>query len=438
MLKLLFYLTLFSHIVNPVYVLPWLPGRTYFVLVSVTTVLFVVQRTMRGMPLSKLPQRKYVYSIIVVFALSIAQTGWLGGAVNVLINWGKIAIVFILLVDMAESARDLRRSLLTVIAAVAALAWMGWYVYLNTPELLTSTGRLEAGGDYSQPNSFALALTVGAPLAFALLETAPGFVRKVPYVLLLGVFGVSSVFTRSRGGNLGFAVAILTSVIFSPGIRSRAFKAVLVGVMVAGMTVSVPIILARGDVATYFGGDASAENRIDAWVAGLRMIRDHPILGVGLGEFPDHAGDYGANKMIAHNTFLSVTAETGLTGGLLFVLILVTTLRLLWDVWRQASSDPSQRDLACLSQGILIGLVAFLINTSFSVKHSDPLLWALLGLAGSVVVVHRRLLEEANASSNAELAVPLASTARLANLDRDMVEPRRHGRIRLETEDRVE
>jgi len=421
MLKVLCYLTLFFTIAQPGVLFPALTGRVFFLIASVTLILFTAKRVMVGMPLGKLPQRKYVYALIVVFALSVAQTGWLGGVVDTLMFWAKIAILFTLLVDMNESVRDLRRSLFTVVAAVAVLTWMGWDVYLNTPELLSGSGRLESVGYYNQPNSFALALTVGSALAFAVLETAPGFVRKVPFVLLVGAFAVSSVYTKSRGGNLGLAVVMLVSIIFSPGIRSRGFKALLVGAMIAGMTLAVPMIMARRDVATYFGGDASAENRLDAWWAGLHMIRDHPILGVGLGLFAENVKQYGMkNSMIAHNTLLSVTAETGIIGGLIFVLIIITTLRLLWKVWRQALSDPSQRDLACLSQGILIGLVAFLINTTFSVKDSDPLLWALLGTAGSVVVVRKRLVDAAAAASDSAPVVPCASAARAANRDLDV------------------
>jgi O-antigen ligase len=410
MVKILCYLTLFTSIAKPPSIVPGLPfgENVFFVLASLTIVAFAMDRFMRGMPLGKLPQRKYVYALVVVYALSIAQSGWFGGTIEILAIWAKIAIVFTLVVDASDTSRDVRRLLFTVVAAVTVLAWAGWHMYLYEPELMQAQGRLQSVGNYNLSNSFALALTVASPLAFALLVTARGFSAKVVYFLLIWGFALSSVYTKSRGGNLGFAFAVLASIILSRGIRSRTFKGLLVGGAIVGIMASVPVILSRGDVQTYFGGDSSAEDRLEVWVAGVKMIRDHPLLGVGYTQFPDHLSDYGVEKkMLAHNTLLSVTAETGLSGGLLFVMIVVTTWRSLWRVWRAASRDPAQHDLACLTQGVMIGLVAFLINTNFSVKDADPIYWAILGVAGSIVVLHTRLSGEAGAAPD----TPAGSTA---------------------------
>jgi O-antigen ligase len=408
MLKILYYVMLFSSIINPLVFMPWLPQRWYLVFAGITFVLFLAQRTMSGRPLNKLPQSKYVYLLIVVFVLSVAQTGWLGGTVDTIINWSKTLIVFILLVNVAESPRDLRRSVLVVVAAVAVCSWEAWRIYWYTPELL-SMERMISVGDYDQPNSFALALTVGTALTFTVLETAPGFIRKVPMLFLLGVFAVTSVYTKSRGGNLGLALVLLTSVSFSSVIRSRFLRGLLVATVIAGATVSVPIIMARDDVAGYLGGDSSAQNRIDAWVAGTHMIRARPLLGVGLGAFRENARrDYDAGS--AHNTLLAVTAETGIPGGVLFVTVIVTSLKLLWRVWRQTMHDPRREDLARLSRGILIALVAFLVDTTFSVKYADPLLWTLLGLAGNVAVVQKALSAD-SATGTGEAGAPEEAAA---------------------------
>jgi peptidoglycan/xylan/chitin deacetylase (PgdA/CDA1 family) len=278
-----------------------------------------------------------------VYTLSIAQSGWFGGTVDMLLLWSKIAIVYTLVVDASDNVKDLRRLVFAVVIAVIVLTWKGWDIFLYTPERLTDAGRLESVGNYNLSNSFALALTVAAAFTFALLGTTRRLLGKLFYVLVIGLFAVTCVYTKSRGGNLGFAFAILFSIVVSRWIRSRALKGLLLAGVVVGIIASVPVILARGDVSGYFGGDSSAGDRLEVWVAGVKMIRDHPILGVGYKQFPDHLPDYGVErKLLAHNTLLSVTAETGIVGGFLFVMMIWTSLRALWTVWRTASRVPGR------------------------------------------------------------------------------------------------
>ena len=409
MLKILCYLTLFASIAQPPAILPRLSltESLFFTLALVNVVVFAADRVLRGEPLGMVPQRKYVYALVVVYALSIAQSGWLGGTLDILLRWAKIAAVFTLVLDASRTVRDVRRLFATVVLAVAVLAAVGWDLYLNSPELMHEPDRLESVGNYNLSNSFALALTIATPLAFALLVTARGFLGRAFYFLLICGFAVSVVYTKSRGGNLGFAFAVLASIVLSSGIRSRAFKGLLIGGAVTAMVAGVPYILSRGDVVGYFGGDTSAGDRLAVWVAGLRMVRDHPFLGVGYTQFPDRLPDYGFDKkLIAHNTLLSVTAETGLIGGLLFVTVVVMTWLSLWRVWRPASRDPDKRDLVCLTQGAMVGLLAFLINSSFSVKDADPMYWAVLGIAGSIAVVHARLSVAAGSAPESAGATP--------------------------------
>jgi putative inorganic carbon (hco3(-)) transporter len=413
MVKFLCYLTLFASIAKPGAIFPWRMDRPFFVLAGLTLVVFVAQRLLRGQPISSLPQRRYIYAIVAVYTLSIAQSGWLGGTVATAILWGKIAIVFTLLADVNESVADVRRSLFATVLAVVVLTFVGWRIYLYTPELLSNEGRLESVGDYNLSNSFALALTVGGAMLLTLFETTNSFLKKVLYFGILAVFAVSCVYTKSRGGNLGFASAVIVSLLLSSKVRSVILKAALAGLTVLGAAAAIPIILTRSDVSGYIGGDASASDRLMVWAAAFRMTLDHPLLGVGYGMFAEYVRDYGADKkLLAHNTLISVIAETGIIGGILYVLIIFITLRTLWRAWQLAKKDPKYEDVAGLARGMFITLVAFLINTSFSVKDADPLLWATLGISASVIVVFRKIVgtdpdtvyrEAAKAASDAPL-----------------------------------
>ena len=74
-------------------------------------------------------------------------------------------------------------------------------------------------------------------------------------------------------------------------------------------------------------------------IVGLQMFADHPILGVGLGNYPLLYQQYSQRLGIdlrseirqAHNLYLEVAAETGLLGLLSFGLLLVV---MFWSIWK--------------------------------------------------------------------------------------------------------
>ena len=109
-----------------------------------------------------------------------------------------------------------------------------------------------------------------------------------------------------------------------------------------------------------------------------------------------------------------MTAEIGIVGFLLFVFILLTVVGELWKVRRAAARDPAQQDVASLAQGALIAMAAFLVGSMFGVKDTDPLLWVLLGISGSIVIVHRRMTSEGGTANHAQ-ADPLPSAASLTS-----------------------
>jgi O-antigen ligase len=70
----------------------------------------------------------------------------------------------------------------------------------------------------------------------------------------------------------------------------------------------------------------------------LKVLKQHPILGVGSGAYPKAVEPWlGVPKVagfqyVAHNTFLSVLVECGLVGFAIFALLLATLLLYIWTM----------------------------------------------------------------------------------------------------------
>ena len=86
---------------------------------------------------------------------------------------------------------------------------------------------------------------------------------------------------------------------------------------------------------TSSAANAGSDPRWNLWQQAVELWLDHPVLGIGLGQFTrfshgltPYVGD-GVHGQVAHNTFLSFAAETGAVGALTFIAVLVFPVRML-------------------------------------------------------------------------------------------------------------
>lgn len=84
--------------------------------------------------------------------------------------------------------------------------------------------------------------------------------------------------------------------------------------------------------------EASIAKRIDFFLIGLKMFADHAVTGVGLGNYPYVIGEYGPwGYKYAHNTFVSILAETGFIGFIFFLGLFVQIGRNIYHYYRNSS-----------------------------------------------------------------------------------------------------
>lgn len=126
----------------------------------------------------------------------------------------------------------------------------------------------------------------------------------------------------------------------------------------------------------------------------LQMCSEHPILGVGFGHFRDYATGFSqdptskyirfGSRLMEHNNFLSILAEGGIVGLLIYVLMLGAIFRHSLRLYRRIPPDAS--GWVCRELVILywVLLVDYLIDGMFRETSVDPfnncLFFAFTGL----------------------------------------------------------
>jgi O-antigen ligase len=353
-----------------------------------------------------------------------ALLGWFGA----LIAWAAIAYPVTRFPEQVqESVTLLAKVWLIVLVAANALRTRGHIrffiifflacfalyplrgAFVNYVGGYTVFGRALWNFIYSNPNDLAALTLLQLSMAAGLLATE----RPKGWVWIAALVGVALLpllilLTQSRGGIIAlgvFAILALAS-------RRRRPTVLLA---TATLATSLALVAPTG-VWTRMSGlskatntedlqevdpEGSAKTRFDTWKVAVKIIGEHPTLGVGLGAYRLAHASYAVDEEFdpgvrgqrdTHNTVLNVLAETGTPGLLLFLALLLTTAYKAEGI-RRASRARLPRTSTQLLY-LELGLVAFLVAGIFgSFAHLSflyihvVLIWALAEVCQHEVAV---------------------------------------------------
>lgn len=220
-------------------------------------------------------------------------------------------------------------------------------------------------------NDFALLIVMTAPLVlFVSLATKENWIKLAAWTLLLAI-GASVIWGQSRGGFLALAATALFLLFRLEGIKVWA-RAALPILVVLGVFLAPGGSQERLHTLLTIEEDYNIHSdvgRVEVWKRGIGYTRKHPVFGVGLANFPVAEGTLApraregdprwTRRSAAHNSFLQVTAETGLVGGLLYLVMLGTAfvrvfvIRKRFAKGRDAHSVVIKQLADCLSASII-------------------------------------------------------------------------------------
>jgi len=318
-------------------------------------------------------------------------------AIKETLKWVLLVLAYVFTRVTIRDDRAVRRVLVALFLAGAAQAMMGVVQFgLGIgPPAFAIGGFMRAYGNFGQPNPFAGYLGTILPLALAMsLVPHPGRFRAVA-VLALGMTAVGILLSFSRGAWLGMAISVgVMLVAWSERARRLVppLVVVLLVVIVLAMFNALPPVLANRitSVTDNFGVfdvrtvTLSSENfavveRMAHWQAGWAIFLDHPILGVGPGNYPAVYPNYyippwEAPLGHAHNYYLNMAAEAGVLGLVALLVVLTVAIRGLVRRLRAASVDGPTGDVADATRATLS-----LLDSPMSATFARVLAIGLLG-----------------------------------------------------------
>lgn len=260
--------------------------------------------------------------------------------------------------------RTLRGALLitTTLSCVSALA-----VYIAEGE--------RARGVLTNPNTLAAFAIVGLAMALPSFTAERSQKRRLAIeIALSALILITIVLTESRSGLIAAGIAI-----FLHTFHARRYK-----LLAAGLLVLMAIALlgpVRDKILHPLKADALAFKRVDIFAMDLRIVRDHPVLGIGPGQFPWYTFRYNFPQLdssvlyshvarSAHCDILHAFVELGVPAGFVFLSLQVLPVIVLL---RQRPSGIAGR--FCIS---LIALSSHGLFHDLMLSLGLVMLWAAL------------------------------------------------------------
>lgn len=235
------------------------------------------------------------------------------------------------------------------------------------------------------------------------LDTRTGRTERAVHVLAIGLGLYAAVLTQSRGPLLAFVPALgLLALLHAQ--RSGRWRSGLLLIAGAGLGLVLATWSTHDEIAARFAAigpeiasfdhqrqaTGAVRERMEMWRTATRAVGEHPLAGIGIGQFGDYAQDEieagRSNHSIArynqpHNEYVEAAATGGIPGLLVLLAIFLVPLRFFARRVRASAEAvvlPARAGLAIITLYLLCALTD---SVFYRVMPQSFYFFTVLGMA---------------------------------------------------------
>lgn len=323
---------------------------------------------------------------------------WKGGSLQVLVHvWLKTVFIFFLLTQTLPTLGKIRGLLWAII--LSELVVTGFSV-VETSKVIWVGGRLLG---VSQGilgwNFLGIAAATTIPYIAALFVVR----RSLTTTILLIAASASMLWmlvqTASRGGLLTvvFSVGLTVLLVLRSSVRGRLAAVAIVLALLVAVALAPRILWQRLETVLNSSGlysdqvaasaAESQEDHIAVFTRSIQYTLEHPVFGLGLGNFQVASGTW-LNQPSAwvgtHNTFTEVSSEAGIPALVMFVGLLVTAVRNMRRISRAPVTNLQGAELNLMARATLASLLAFAFGAFFVHLAYEYYFFYLVAIAAAI------------------------------------------------------
>jgi O-antigen ligase len=293
-----------------------------------------------------------------------------------LFTYAQLFVLVWLVHEFASEPRQLR----SLMQAFVLGAWVAVGNSLTNFALGQATTYMRFGAAGFDPGDFGLTVALALPFAWHIGITESNRGLRWLYLGYMPAAVLSILLSASRGPFVAMGIALLIVLWTYPRLRLLP-KALVFAAAIAG-AFAVPAVVPGESFARLRRGvdevqEGTLEGRGQIWQAGIEVFREHSVVGVGVGAFRRSVENRLGRAWAAHNTFLAVAVESGVIGLVIFLILILLTLRVIWDL------PPPERRL-----WLILGITWFVGVMNLSWQYRKPT-WLLLALLAAHAVAMR-------------------------------------------------
>ncbi|WP_245526686.1 O-antigen ligase family protein [Acetohalobium arabaticum] len=334
-----------------------------------------------GNPLNK-PIGIFLLAMLISFIGSYDLAESLDGLEDFLL----VFILYYMVIDNVSDLKTVKKlfgmGLISIaISSTYGLFWQHYYL-----------GVRRVNADFMALDFGALLLIYLLFVVSYLLFGSVNLQGKVKYIVLSPLIALTLIYNKTRGAWLGFAGATFLTF----WVKSKKWIPIFLVIILVVVSFAPQQIQNRIKSIVDLEDNKSNLGRLALWKGSLLMFEDHPVNGIGLGNFTDvYKKDYKqpntASMAHAHNNFLNFLAETGIVGLAGFIYLLYSILKYLYINYLNLKQGYYRLFVLATSSSVVgVWIIQGVTETNFPKSVVSRTLWFLIAL--SVVII--KLLKE--------------------------------------------
>jgi len=342
-------------------------------------------------------------------------------------------LLYFVITNNISDERQICRILnvLLIVGSVFGIYGILQYNGIDFSFWLRNLGRQQVFGLFGNVNYFAEYLIIPLPIAVSLFFATQNKLKKILLLIGVIVMGASLTATFTRGSYLGFGVSLI--FMFFLFLISRGKKIIKDNKKILIIVLAVVIIITflfvvptplnkAGSVISKIKSrisvsqltqSSSIKRRIAIWKFTVLMIRDHPLLGSGIGTYKYNTLKYqaeffkqGENRSLyphgfadkAHNEYLQLWAEMGIVGLGIFIWLIISYFNYGLKILRKIKDEYKQGIIIGLMGAVVAALVDGIFGFPLHLPATIVLFWLALGLTVAVGLKDETTTQEINLS----------------------------------------
>jgi putative inorganic carbon (HCO3(-)) transporter len=314
-----------------------------------------------------------------------------------------MVLIFFLIVNNVQEEQKVKKLLVILISVSTLVGLYAVWQHYTGMDLYRGTSLEQKGNVFLSLGFFDHHLTFGGYFmlifllaSVLLLDSRRWGVFRILDFLSPVVLGFSLLFSYARSAWLGAAAGIMAFG-FLKG-RRFVFYLILGAILLCLLVYVIEPTSWERVKEINLSKDRPESTRIRLWQTSFNMIKDKPILGIGLGNFSRLFDQYKVEGYYdvtchPHNDFLNVAVNSGILGLLAYLCIWIVFLHsTMKSILRDDKNDFSRSATIAGAVAIVGFLVASLLQCYYTDAEVNMLVMFILG---STMVLNRNSKEEA-------------------------------------------